>query len=124
MEELTEQQKRWLFKGEFIELFELFEEKRKEYSRLVSDLKGLSPGLHILKYDFEKGKLVQKEFNTYPEIEITLKEINSKCAEIEDIDKKLEEMRKTYQKKYKTKITYTQLVSELKGDKWVKSKMQ
>lgn len=117
MNKLTEQQERWLFKGEFIELFELFEEKRKEYKSLVSDLRGLTPGIHVLRCDFEKGKLVQKEFNTYPEIEITLKEINSKCAEIEDIDNKLEEMRKTYQKKYKTKITYTQLVSELKGDK-------
>lgn len=116
MDKLTEQQEKWLFKGEFIELFELFEEKRKEYKSLVSDLRGLTPGIHVLKCDFEKGKLVQKEFNTYPDIKETLDLINLKCEEIEKIDNKLEEMRKTYQKKYKTKITYTQLVSELKGE--------
>ena len=117
MDKLTEQQERWLFKGEFIELFELFEEKRKEYSSLTYKLKSLIPGFHVFRYEEKNGKFIQKEFNTYPEIEIILKEINSKCAEIEDIDKKLEKMRKTYQKKYKTKITYTKLVSELKGEK-------
>ena len=117
MDKLTEQQERWLFKGEFIELFELFEEKRKEYSSLTSKLKGLTPGIHVFRCDLKNGKLVKKEFNTYPEIKITLKEINLKYEEIEKLDNKLEEMRKTYQKKYKTKITYTQLVSELKGEK-------
>lgn len=117
MDKLTEQQERWLFKGEFIELFELFEEKRKEYSKLTSKLNGLTPGIHVFRCEQENNRIVKKEFNTYPDIKETLDLINLKCAEIEDIDNKLEEMRKTYQKKYKTKITYTKLASELKGEK-------
>ncbi len=60
MDKLTEQQERWLFKGEFIELFELFEEKRKEYSSLTSKLKGLTPGIHVFRCDLKNGKLVKK----------------------------------------------------------------
>lgn len=117
MDKLTEQQERWLFKGEFIELFELFEEKRKEYSKLTSKLNGLTPGIHVFLCKQENNRIVKKEFNTYPEISDILHLITEICKEINDIDNKLEKMRKTYQKKYKTKITYTELVSNLKGDK-------
>lgn len=115
--ELTEEQKRWLFKGEFIELFEKFEEKRAEYSKLTSKLKGLKPGYYVCKYDVVVNKIVSSIVNTYSEISDTLDQITETCKEIENIEIKLEAMRNEYQKKHKTKITYTELISDLKGEK-------
>lgn len=115
--ELSEKQKRWLFKGEFIELFEKFEEKRIEYSKLTSRLKGLKPGYHVCKYDIVINKVISSIVNTYPEISDTLHQITEICKEIEEIEKKLEKMRNEYQQKHKKKITYTELISDLKGEK-------
>ncbi|MFX4252024.1 hypothetical protein ACOL21_04165 [Aliarcobacter butzleri] len=115
--ELTEEQKRWLFKGEFIELFEKFEEKRAEYSKLTSKLKGLKPGYHVCRYDVVVNKIVSSIVNTYPDISDTLHQITEICKEIEDIEKKLEVMRNEYEQKHKIKITYTELISDLKGEK-------
>lgn len=111
--ELTQKQKEWLFKGEFIELFETFESKRKEYSSLTNKLNCTKIGYHIPQFDINSGnssntKVV--EVSTYPIINDLLFKINNVCGEIEEIEKNIDKMRVKYKEIFNHDISYSELV--------------
>lgn len=112
--ELNEKQNRWLFKGEFIELFEEFEKKRKVYKDLTNKLSNTKIGYHIPYFDMQNNSSAKtSERNTYPIINDLLFEINDICSQVEELEKKIDEMRVRYKELFHEDLTYSELVSRL-----------